>query len=47
MHHVETQLLRLEGPEEITLRSLALRLRLASDPGPANNSLGTTRSARR
>ncbi|MFJ5631629.1 hypothetical protein ACIQF5_03125 [Streptomyces goshikiensis] len=45
LHHAETQLLRLEGPEEITLRSLALRLRLTSDPDPANNSLGTQLAA--
>ncbi|WP_327300240.1 hypothetical protein [Streptomyces goshikiensis] len=45
LHHAETQLLRLEGPEEIALRSLTLRLRLASDPDPVNNSLGTQLAA--
>ncbi|MFE6270611.1 hypothetical protein ACFVQ9_17720 [Streptomyces goshikiensis] len=45
LHHAETQLLRLEGPEEIALRSLTLRLRLACDPDPVNNSLGTQLAA--
>ncbi|MFJ5024115.1 hypothetical protein [Streptomyces goshikiensis] len=45
LHHAETQLLRLESPEEIALRSLALRLRLACDPDPVNNSLGTQLAA--
>ncbi|MFE9844906.1 hypothetical protein [Streptomyces goshikiensis] len=45
LHHAETQLLCLASPEETTLRSPALRLRLASDPDPVNNSLGTQLAA--
>ncbi|MEU8436697.1 hypothetical protein AB0F18_28070 [Streptomyces sp. NPDC029216] len=39
LHEAESQLLRLEGPEEIALRSRALRLRLGGDRDPADGSL--------
>ncbi|MFF5703008.1 hypothetical protein ACFY7H_10950 [Streptomyces sp. NPDC012794] len=46
LHEAESQLLRLEDAEEITVRSRVLRLRLASDQDPANDSLVAELAAR-
>ncbi|MFJ3879028.1 hypothetical protein ACIPW5_16350 [Streptomyces sp. NPDC090077] len=45
LHEAESQLLRLEGPEEIAVRVRALRLRLASDHDPAHRALAAELAA--